>query len=132
VSPTGSVEVTLERADAELDGRRLELPAGTTLSGAWREGVISSAAAGDFAIDVGWDLHGKPCLLHGADRSVSLLAQALRQGELTIHVSPGGRFSFSGEAEGLYGVRYSTRCSIRPRRRRTCSPSSSRTTPCRT
>jgi hypothetical protein len=106
VSPAGSVGVTLERVAAELDGRRLELPAGTSLTGRWREGAVSSASPGSFAIDLGWDLHGEPCLLHGALRSVSLLAPALRQGELTMHISPGGRFSFSGQREGLYGVRY--------------------------
>jgi hypothetical protein len=106
VSPAGTVVVTLARADAELDGRRLELPPGTTLSGSWREGAVSSASKGDFAVDVGWDLHGEPCLLHGGGRSVSLLTQALRQGELTMHISPGGRFSFSGQRDGLYGVRY--------------------------
>jgi hypothetical protein len=106
VSPAGSAEVTLTRAGAELDGRRLELPPGTTLTGAWREGAVSSASKGDFAVDVGWDLHGEPCLLHGVERSVSLLAPALREGQLTMHISPGGRFSFSGEREGLYGVRY--------------------------
>ncbi|MBI5481345.1 MAG: hypothetical protein HY906_20975 [Deltaproteobacteria bacterium] len=106
VSPAGAVAVTLERAGAELDRRRLELPPGTTLSGAWREGTVSAASPGSFAIDIGWDLHGEPCLLHGVERSVSLLAPALRQGELTMHISPGGRFSFSGQREGLYGVRY--------------------------
>jgi hypothetical protein len=113
VSPSASLRVVLARAGASLDGRRLELPAGTEITGAWREGAISSADLGDFAFDLAWDLHGHPCLLHGrpegpdgACRSVSLLTPALREGELTVHVSPGGRLSFSGAREGLYGVRY--------------------------
>ncbi|HEY3359398.1 MAG TPA: hypothetical protein VGQ83_39475 [Polyangia bacterium] len=140
VSPSGGLRVVLERAEAELDRRRIELPAGTEITGAWREGAISSADVGDFAVDLAWDLHGHPCLLHGpaaggaagervgtrrlrrrgpvaggvepsqgstsTTKTVSLLTPALREGELTVHVSPGGRLSFSGAREGLYGVRY--------------------------
>lgn len=106
--PGGSLHLTVERAEAELDGRLLELPRGTQLTGTMHQGKLASTGPGSFALDVAWDLHGLPCLLHGKDRrrSASLLTRELRQGELTLHVSPGGRFSFSGSREGLYGVRF--------------------------
>lgn len=106
VAPRGELEVTLSLAEATLAGRRVSLPEGTTLIGRWQPGEVSSSQAQDFAFDLTWDLHGEPCLLHGADRAVSLLTDALRQGALTVCVSPGGRFSFRGEQQGLYGVRF--------------------------
>ena len=106
VTPGGSARLRLTRAELELDGRRAELPVGTEVRGTWRGGEISPSGIGELALDLAWDLHGKPCLLHGEGRSVSLLTDALRKGELTLDVSPGGSISFSGERRGLYGVRF--------------------------
>ncbi|MBM4319785.1 MAG: hypothetical protein FJ125_07460, partial [Deltaproteobacteria bacterium] len=108
----GMLQLTLQRAEAELDGRLLTLPAGTLLTGTVHQGELAPTGPGDFALDLAWDLFGKPVLLHGrplpdgSRSTASLLTHGLRQGELTLQVSPGGRFSFSGKREGLYGVRF--------------------------
>jgi len=105
VIPGGRLRVTLQQLTAELDGRRLEFPP-ALLVGTVRQAELAPTGNGDFALDVTWTMHGKPCLLHGRDRTASLLTRSLREGELTLHVSPGGRVFFSGEREGLYGVRF--------------------------
>ncbi len=102
----GELELTLEEAVAELAGRRITLPPGTTLRGGVQRGHLGFHGSSEFILDLGWDLGGQPCLLHGPDRTVSLLTEALRQGELTLHLNPAGRFSFSGLRRGLYGVRF--------------------------
>ena len=102
----GRVELELHDAVAELAGRRVTLPTGTRLSGTVQRGQLGFHGSSEFVLDLGWDLGGRPCLLHGPGRTVSLLTDALRQGELTLHLNPAGRFSFSGLRRGLYGVRF--------------------------
>ncbi len=115
VLPTNAFELTLRNARfaTKLDGveltlhdRRLTFPAGTELTVASRRGTVTATGFEELAFDVRWDLHGEPCLLHAGDRSASLLAEDLRSGEITAHLGGEGRLSFSGQRDGLYGIRY--------------------------
>lgn len=93
--------------ELELDGRRLTIPAGSELATKLRKGGIAPTGPLPLVADLSWDLHGEPCLLHFDRRSVSLLTDELRAGELTLHLDEGGKLSFSGDrTEGLYGARY--------------------------
>ncbi len=104
MTPKGRLDVALRRATVTLDGRRLELPEGTTLSAAWREGEISSEGLGAFAVDLGWDLLDRPILVAAADgRQVLLKSAPLMRGGLTVHVTPGGRLAVES-TEGRTGA----------------------------
>ncbi|MFW5740900.1 MAG: hypothetical protein ACOC1F_11095, partial [Myxococcota bacterium] len=102
----GKAEVVLDRADVGIHDRRITFPAGTVVRLRSRQAAVSASGLGALAFDTGWDMHGEPCLLHAGDRRASLLARDLREGEVTVHVGPEGRLSFSGERQGLYGIRY--------------------------
>lgn len=115
VLPTNAFELALRNASfgtrfgevqLDLHDRVLTIPSGTELSVASRRGTVTATGFEELAFDVNWDMHGEPCLLHVGDRQASLLADDLRQGELTVHVGSEGRLSFSGQREGLYGIRY--------------------------
>ena len=98
--------VSLDVAEVTLQDRRVTFPAGTQVDVRAREASISASGFGALAFDVGWDMHGEPCLLHAGAQSASLLAHDLREGEVTVHLGEEGRVSFSGERQGLYGIRY--------------------------
>ena len=100
------VRTVLDRADVAIKDRRIAFGAGTVVELRAREASVSSSGFGPLAFDVAWDMLGQPCLLHAGQRTASLLAQDLREGELTVHLSREGRLSFSGERQGLYGIRY--------------------------
>jgi hypothetical protein len=113
--PTNAFSVELRRGwfgtrlsagEVTLHDRRITLPEQTSISVSSRRGTLHSAGFEELAFDVAWDLHGEPCLLHAGDRSASLLADDLREGEITVHIGAEGKLSFSGEREGLYGIRY--------------------------
>jgi hypothetical protein len=104
IDPRGVARIVTRKVGAELDGRRLEFPKGAEISAVWREGALIGGQAPEMAFDLAWTLHGQRCLLFGPDRCVSVLTRALREGELTVLLSPGGRVSFSGKRDGLYGV----------------------------
>lgn len=106
IKPRGSLSVISNEAFVTLDGRKLEFPVGTKLSGRWRRGAISSRGVKDLALDVSWDLHSRPCLLSGPNHCASILTDALRQGTMTVHMSPGGRFTLTGDKDGPYGVNF--------------------------
>ena len=106
LTPSGTLGLRLIRGEGTLDGRRVVLPRGTDISGKLRQGEVSSTGISDLDFDVSWDLHGKPCMLYGSGRSTSLLTDDLRKGDLSVLVNPAGRFSFRGDQEGLYGVRF--------------------------
>jgi hypothetical protein len=100
-------EITLEQVELQLDRRTLSVPAGTHLGATLRQGGLTPRALSPAVLDLEWDLHGEPCLLHFGTRAVSLFTEALRSGELRAHLDEGGKLSFSGSAqEGLYGPRY--------------------------
>lgn len=100
------VGVKLAQAQVSLHDRRVTLPPDSKLRVEARQASVSSSGPGELAFDVGWDLNGQSCLLHAGGNSVPLLAPDLRQGEITVHISPEGRLWFSGERQGLYGIRY--------------------------
>ena len=100
------MQLILDRFTLALDGRRLTLPAQTGLTGRLIYGTLSAVGPGPFALDLQWDLHGAPCLLHHGDLAVSLLSPELRRGALVLHLDRRGKLSFSGQKEGFYGVRY--------------------------
>lgn len=103
LTPKGRLDVVLRRATATLDGRGLEVPEGTTLSAAWREGEISSEGLGAFAVDLGWDLLDRPIRVTSPDgREVLLKSDPLVRGGLAVHVSPGGRLSI--RTDGKVGM----------------------------
>ena len=98
--------LTLDKADLDLEGRLTSLPAGTTVTGRVASGQITPTGPEGVALRFSWDLHEQPCLLCHDGNEVSLLTPALRSGELTLHLESTGRLSFSGDRGGLYGVRY--------------------------
>jgi hypothetical protein len=98
--------LSLDKTELVLDRRKLQLPVGTEISGIVVTGGLSPAGLTDIALNWRWDLHGEPCLLHFADRAVSLLSDDLRSGNLTLELSDTGKLNFSGNRDGLYGVRY--------------------------
>ena len=98
--------LTLEKTEVVLDRRKLRLPAGTEISGIVVAGGLSPNGLSELVVNWRWDLHGEPCLLHFADRAISLLSDDLRSGNLTLELSDTGKLNFSGNREGLYGVRY--------------------------
>ncbi|HOT10089.1 MAG TPA: hypothetical protein PK710_09985 [Polyangiaceae bacterium] len=100
------VGALLDRAQVVIEDRRVEFAPGTKIALRAKEASVTSSGVGAMVLDVMWDMHGQPCLLHAGERTASLLATDLRQGELTVHLSPEGRLSFSGERQGLYGIRY--------------------------
>lgn len=102
----GKLKASFEEASVAVQDRRIAFAPGTQLELRSREASVSASGFGALRFDVGWDMHGEPCLLHAGERSASLLAPDLRSGELTVHIGPEGRLSFSGERQGLYGIRY--------------------------
>jgi len=100
------IDVRLDRMALALDDRRVTLPAATHLAGSLICGAPSASGPGPFALDLQWDLHGEPCLLHHGELAVSLLSPQLRRGNLVLHLDHQGKLSFSGQKEGFYGVRY--------------------------
>ena len=102
----GKAVLDTSRAEVAIHDRRIAFPEGTLVELRPRQASVSASGFGALAFDVGWDMHSKPCLLHAGDRTASLLAADLRKGEVTVHLSPQGRLSFSGERHGLYGIRY--------------------------
>ncbi len=98
---SASARAVLARFVAELDGRRLEIPAGAAFTAS-----LDPADAPARAARISWDLRGRAPTLRGSGRSAVLLADDLLRGDLTVHVSPGGRLSFRGERSGLYGAAF--------------------------
>jgi hypothetical protein len=95
-----------ERVELELDDRRITLPSDTVVTGDIVCGGLHARGHDPFAINLRWDMHGQPCLLHHEGRAVSLLSPELRSGNLVLHLDEAGKLAFSGQKEGFYGVRY--------------------------
>jgi hypothetical protein len=106
LAPSGTASLTLDEARVDLDGRRIAFPPGATLAAGWRAGAIHREGLGSAAFDLRWDLLGREVMIHGPAGSASILTSALRQGEVTLHLSPGGRFGISGARDGTYGARF--------------------------
>ncbi len=104
--PGSRFTLELTEAMASLDGREIRLPPGTSVTGTVRGGRLAQPGSGELSLDLAWDLHGQECVMRRGGRSASLLTEALRKGEITLHLSPSGRFSLSGLGRGLYGVKY--------------------------
>jgi hypothetical protein len=102
----GAAHVVLDRAGVAIRDRKVTFGPRMELEVRSRQASVSSSGFGALSFDVGWDMHGQPCLLHAGAKKASLLAQDLRAGELTVHLSREGRLSFTGERQGLYGIRY--------------------------
>lgn len=102
----GKAVLDVSRGEVAIHDRRIAFPGGTRVNLRSRQASVSASGFGALAFDVGWDMHGQPCLLCAGDRAASLLAADLRKGEVTVHLGPQGRLSFSGERQGLYGIRY--------------------------
>lgn len=102
--PRGRAALAIRDAGVLLDGRRVVFPAGSVLATSWREGAIHREGLGSVAIDVRWDLGGKDLEIHGPGGTASIVVVSLREGELTLHMSPGGRLTFTGNREGTYGT----------------------------
>ncbi len=102
----GLISTVLQKAELTLEDRRIEFAPRTEVGVRTRQAAVTSSGVGDLAFDVTWDMHGEPTWLHAGGRSASLLARDLRNGALTVHFSPEGRLSFSGDRQGLYGIRY--------------------------
>ena len=98
--------VHVNHASVSLDDRRVQFPSGTTLSARVRQAEVTASGLGEITADVSWDMHDEPTVLHASEQTASLLAPDLRAGELTVHFSPEGRLWFSGDRQGLYGIRY--------------------------
>ncbi len=99
-------EARLEQFEAHQGPRRLVLPPGTFFSGHVLDGAVTGAGVRGLGLDLRWDLHGQPCLLHHGTEQVSLLTEELRQGQMTLILEPSGKIRFVGDREGLYGARY--------------------------
>lgn len=102
----GVIATTLTKAEVALADRSIVFPPQTQVQIRARQAAMTSSGAGDLAFDVAWDMHGARTVLQAGGRTASLLAHDLRSGELTVHFSQEGRLSFSGERQGLYGIRY--------------------------
>ncbi len=102
----GRLSAAIRVADLMLHDRRIAFPEGMAASIESHRGSVTASGFDKLAFDLAWDMHGLPCLLHVGERSASLLAEDLRSGEVTVHIGSEGRLSFSGEREGLYGIRY--------------------------
>jgi len=100
------MQLDLERAELDLEGRLTALPAGTVITGKVNRGRLGPTGPAGFALSLGWDLAGQPCLLHHRGEAISLLTPDLRKGDLTLHLESNGKIRFSGDGSGLYGVRY--------------------------
>jgi hypothetical protein len=102
----GKASVELSKAEVAIEDRRITFAPGTMVEVTSQQASMSSSGFGELAFDVAWDMQGAPCLLHAGERTASLLAPDLRAGDVTVHLSPEGQLSFSGERQGLYGIRY--------------------------
>lgn len=101
-----TVDIDLENATLVLGERKLNLPPSTKVKGRMTHGVLATSGLGRASIDVRFDMQGKSPLLMHLDRVVELFVPELRQGDLTVHISPSGGITISGEDRGLYDARY--------------------------
>ncbi|MBW2731316.1 MAG: hypothetical protein JRH20_02925 [Deltaproteobacteria bacterium] len=96
----------IDEFELVLDRRQLTLPAGTEVSACVMEGGLLPRRPQQQRLQLSWDLHGESAILRFEGQSAVLLAAPLRHGELTLHLDPRGKLSFSGEAGGLYDISY--------------------------
>lgn len=106
LKPRGDASFTVNSASINLEHRIIDLPAGSIAKISWKEGAIQPEGVSSFAFDLAWDLFGKDVMIQSPTGSVSLLVSDLRQGELTVSISPGGRFSVLGGKDSTYGARF--------------------------
>ncbi len=90
----------------EMDGRELELPAGSEFRLAVREGSIATTGLGRAELDVGWDLQGRSPLLRGLGREVEIFVPELRRVSFTLLVSEEGGVAITGLEGGLYDAHF--------------------------
>lgn len=109
-----AVSVTLDEARVAIGARAIALPVGAAFRATVAQATLRPSGPEEIRVEVGWDLHGRECLLHAGGRSVSLLAPGLRQGQLLVVLEEGGALRFEGagpgtaqaDQEALYGVDY--------------------------
>ena len=99
-------KIRLARAEAALDPQRLSIPRGSTIDIRLAEAVLGTDGLGRMVTEVKWDFQGRsPTVVSGQD-SVEILVPDLRQGDLTLHISPGGGLSITGNEGGLYDFHF--------------------------
>ncbi|MCK5799311.1 MAG: hypothetical protein KAI47_19105 [Deltaproteobacteria bacterium] len=102
-----SLSIALDIFELTLDRRTFTLPQATEVKVTLHRGGLTPHALLPATLDLSWDLHGEPFLLHFGDRHVSLFTADLRAGNLTADLDEAGKLSFSGgRNDGLYGIRY--------------------------
>lgn len=98
--------MVLHEAEVTMDGRLLRLPPGSRFVASVDDGVLAGTGLGRAAIRVAWDLLGTSPVLRHQDRYVMLFVLPLCQGELSVHISPAGGISVTGQEGGLYDARF--------------------------
>ncbi len=101
-----SLDLDLGEARLEQGPRRLSLPSGSRLETSMPEGFLSSTGLGEAHFDVAWDLQGRSPVLEHEDKRLEIFVPELRQGSVTVGLSPAGGLSISGEEKGLYDAHY--------------------------
>jgi len=99
-------KIGLDRTLLQLGPRSLTLPAGSYVEGDVREGLLAASGLGRAELGLTWDLRGESPILSQSGRRVELFVPPLRQGDLTVHLSPAGGITVGGEEWGLYDARY--------------------------
>jgi hypothetical protein len=100
------LDTTLSEAYAELPGRSLALPEGSTLRLSLSDAVLATTGLGRASIDVDWDFLGASPLLRHAGKAVEIFVSELRRGSFTLHLSATGGLTISGPKRGLYDAHY--------------------------
>jgi len=102
-----SVDLSLDRVQAELGPRSLVLPAGSKIQARLIEGHLDSSGMGRSRVGVQYDLQGGSPLLEAAgSSSVELFVDELCRGELELLVGALGDLTIRGPEGGLYDARY--------------------------
>ncbi|HEY3445527.1 MAG TPA: hypothetical protein VGK67_04140 [Myxococcales bacterium] len=100
-------DLSLARCEADLDGLRLSLPAGSRIDARVTRGYLNSTGLGELELGLGWDLRGESAVLESATRRAVLFVEELRRMQVSVGVSPSGLLSFSGGRENsLYDAGY--------------------------
>lgn len=98
--------IHLDSGKATLDKLRLDLPDNSRYTLGITEGKLAVSGLGRASIDVQWDFLNQSPVLRKGRRKASLLVPDLRNGQFTVHISPTGGLTVSGDEEGLYDARY--------------------------
>ena len=98
--------VVLREFRLEQGARWLELPKGSRLRASIPAAVLATTGLGRARFEVTWDMQGRSPVLARGERQVELFVPQLRQGTVTVGLSPAGKLTVSGEDVDLYDARY--------------------------